>query len=138
MAKKNNDWLIFGIVILVILVMSQLDWTKPYSYNTETTSQFVEKEKADTTLAANLGNPTPSYRQDLCSKIKPYVIIFDLENICTSSGGIWSCDSNRIGCYSLTHPLIDCQLSVVETAITQCREVGAFAGCDELNLWCSY
>lgn len=136
MAKKENNSIIAGILIgfFIIIVILRINPNQAQSDN-----YFVEKEKEGTSLGSNLGTGTTTItRTNLCDTIKPYVILFDLQNLCNSNGGTWVCNRNDIGCYNLANELLNCELEVVQTALSQCRGKSATSYCSASTLYCKY
>jgi hypothetical protein len=136
MKNKSNKNLIFVIIIIIAVLIL-------FKVNTVNNSnkQFVEKEKSGTSLGSNLGAETNQSIQNkinLCEKITPYVGVFNLQNLCVANGGMWVCNSDNIGCYTLTSPLIDCNLAVVKTALSQCTSATGKPYCDTQTVSCKY
>lgn len=131
MKKKNNTiYWILGIIILIVLFSNQ---DKINNLNL-TESTFTEKEKANTNLGSNLGLST----NNICQELLSYVLLFDLQNLCNKNGGTWICTQNNIGCYNLNNNVINCDLTVIQTALNQCKNINANSHCDNLNVYCKY
>ena len=134
--KKRNTVVLIIIISVVIFIMYKANWENPLpsvinnSYVTEnsivTSSSDVQEFRGTTT------------NSNLCSLITPYVFVFNLQNVCNENGGTWACESGRVGCYNLAVPLIDCNLAVVQTALSQCRATNSISYCDSQNVYCTY
>ena len=134
--KKTNNILMIAIMIAVVILFLKLDWTKP---TVTQVSQFADKEKANTVLGDNLATGgAVSSQINLCDSITPYVVVFNLQNLCVSNGGTWTCNSGNIGCSTLTNPIIDCNSAAVKTAISQCVSSSGKSYCDTNTLSCKY
>lgn len=131
MAKKKQEtnWVIYGLIIIVMLILF-----KSNSNVISESKQFVEKEKLGTSLASNLGTQV-SDEKNLCSLISPYVIVFNLQSLCVNNGGMWICNKDNIGCYTMS-PLIDCNLAVIKTALNQCSLSGGKPYCNSQTVYC--
>jgi len=130
MANKKNDHtelMLLGIVGVVILLI----FNSPKSETNESIN-IQEQESAspnsqDIFIESNI---------NLCSLLTPYVVLFNLQNQCNLNGGTWTCGENNIGCYSMTNPILDCDLLPVQTALSQCRSADGNAYCDPQNIYC--
>jgi hypothetical protein len=138
--RNYAPFIAIGIILVIILLSQQTDYTKKI---------FTEKEKSKTTLSNNLGNGVAFSEQtshgetttqeetkdNLCNKLSPYISSFNLQNICGSNGGQWICNAEDVGCYNLPTGIIDCDLVLVKTALSQCT---ANDFCDSKTIYCKY
>jgi len=138
--KKNNQSLLMVVIIIaVVILFMKLDWSKSTLMQS---GQFVEKEKANTNLGSNLGagaSEQPAVTSpNMCNLLTPYVVVFNLQNLCASNGGTWVCNDNNIGCYTLSNSTINCDSAVVKTALAQCTAATGKSYCDTQTISCKY
>jgi hypothetical protein len=127
MAKKNNEWIMWVIIIIVVLIMFKADWTKP------DISQFVEKEKSSTSLGDNLGDGVAiNTYGSLCAQVP-----FATKSVCELGGGTWVCTSSEVGCYNFNR-FLSCDFPEVQSLLNKCREIGAQASCIDSSISCKY
>jgi hypothetical protein len=74
---------------------------------------------------------------DICNLMLPYTVAFGNQANCEAAGGAWHCNDHDNGCYNFAGT-INCANGYVQTALYQCRQVGATAFCDAHNVYCRY
>jgi hypothetical protein len=129
MVKKNNNMLMTVIILAVVIIMFNLNWSKP---NIEINNQLTDNSVNNSEINNSQNVP------NLCSLMTPYVFVFNLQSQCISNGGMWTCNENNIGCYTMTRPILDCNLAVVKTALSQCTSTGGKPYCDAQTVSCKY